>query len=161
MSNACPGKPSRGSVQGPVRSSVEMCAVHLTEVYSPVLFNEHSVQLGMSTWAASEVEDGWNLETKSRRRKCSNELQSARPKVLIANPPCPLFLTLQNHDDEKSSQHDHTSYLLYVNALNRCIVTISSLNIHRTRHHGMNCVLRCSLPSQVFKELKDLCVVGN
>ena len=34
--------------------------------------------------------------------KCSNQLRSARPQVLIASPPCPWFLTLQNHDDGRS-----------------------------------------------------------
>ena len=53
-----------------------------------------------------------------------------------------------------SPQHDHISYLLCDNAVNRCIVvTVSSLNIHRTRLHGMNSVFRSSLLSQVFLEI--------
>ena len=62
----------------------------------------------------------------------------------------------------KSSQHDHNSYLLCASALNSCIVVmiISSSTIHRTRHHGVNNVLRSSLLSHVLLELKDPCVVG-
>ena len=52
---------------------------------------------------AAELETGWNLETKSRRDKCSSELRIARPKVLIASPPCRLFLKLQNHNDGRSN----------------------------------------------------------
>ena len=89
-------------MQGLVRTCLEMCAVDLTEVYSPALFNERSMQLGLSTGVAADLETAWNLETKSRRDKCSNELRSARPKVLIASPPCPMFLTLQNRDDGSS-----------------------------------------------------------
>ena len=85
-------------MQGLERTCLEMCAVDLTEVYSPPLFTERSMQLGLSTGVADDLETGCNLETKSRRDKCNNELRSARPKVLIASPPCPRFLTLQNHD---------------------------------------------------------------
>ena len=69
-----------------------MRAADLTEVYSPGLFDERSMQPGLSTGAAADLETGWNLETKSRSDKCSSELRRARPKVLIASPPCPLFL---------------------------------------------------------------------
>ena len=52
-SNALPGRPSRESVQGLVETYLEMCAVDLTEVYSPALFNERSMQLGLSTGVAA------------------------------------------------------------------------------------------------------------
>ena len=79
-----------------------MRAADLTEVYSPGLFDERSMQPGLSTGAAADLETGWNLETKSRRDKCSSELRRARPKVLIASPPCPLFLKLQNRNGVSS-----------------------------------------------------------
>ena len=60
-------KTSKESVQGLVKTCLEMCAAHLTEVYSPALFNERSMQLGLSTGVAAELETGWNLDTKSRR----------------------------------------------------------------------------------------------
>ena len=60
------------SVQGLVRTCLEMCAVDLTEVYSSALFNERSVQLCLSTGVAADM-GGQNLETKSRPDKCSNE----------------------------------------------------------------------------------------
>ena len=86
-------------MQGLVMTCLEIHAVDLTEVSSPDLLNEHSMQLGLSTGVAADLETGGNLETKSRRDKCSSELRSARPKVLIASQPCPLlFLTSQNHD---------------------------------------------------------------
>ena len=66
------------------------------------IFNERSMQLGLSTGVAADLEMGWNLETKSPRDNCSNELGSARPRVLIASPPCPFFLTLQHHVDGSS-----------------------------------------------------------
>ena len=60
------------------------------------------MQLGLSTGVAAELETGWNLETKSRRDKCSSELRIARPKVLTSSPPCPLFLKLQKRNDWRS-----------------------------------------------------------
>ena len=87
-SNAFPGSLTRESVQGLVRTCLEMCAMGLTEVYSPALFNERSMQLGLSTGVAAELETGWNLQTKSRRDKCISELRIARSKVLRACPPC-------------------------------------------------------------------------
>ena len=78
----------------------------LTEVHTPAVFNERSLQLGLSTGVAADLETSWNLETKSRRDKCSNKLQSARPKVLTEGPSCPLFLKLQNHDDGSSSPRE-------------------------------------------------------
>ena len=44
------------------------------------IFNERSMQLGLSTGVAADLEMGWNLETKSPRDNCSNELGSARPR---------------------------------------------------------------------------------
>ena len=55
-----------------------MCAVDLTEVYQPALFNDRSMQLGLSGGVAAELQTGWNLETKSRRDRCSSELQITR-----------------------------------------------------------------------------------
>ena len=72
--NACPARPSRESVQGLVKTCLEMCAVDLAEVYSPALFNERSMQLGVNTGVAADLETGWNLEIKSRRHKCSSEV---------------------------------------------------------------------------------------
>ena len=131
--NAFPGKPCRESVQGLVRTCLEMCVVDLTEVDSLA-----------STVVAADL--GWNLETTPQRDRCSKDLRSARPKVLIASPSCALFLTSLNHDDGssiplesgrgKSSSHDLISWVLCANAVHRYIVvTISFLNIHRTRHH--------------------------
>ena len=44
-SNAFPARPSRESVQGLVKSCLEMCATDMKEVYSPALFNERSSSL--------------------------------------------------------------------------------------------------------------------
>ena len=41
-----------------------MCTVELTEVYSPALFNERSMQHGLSTGVAAAFETGCDLETK-------------------------------------------------------------------------------------------------
>ena len=80
MSNAFPGRPSRESVQHLVKTCLEMYAVDLLEVYSPALFNERSMQLGlMSTCVAADLETGWDLEAKSRRDKCSSEAQDRKP----------------------------------------------------------------------------------
>ena len=65
-------------------------------------FNKRSMLLGLSTGLAAELQIGWSLETKSRRDKCSSELRIARTKDLIANPPFPLFLKLQNRNDGSS-----------------------------------------------------------
>ena len=79
--------PSSESLHCLVKTCFEMCAVHLIEVYSPAHFNERSMQLSLSTGVAAELETGWNLDTKSRRDKCSSELRTAQSKILMANPP--------------------------------------------------------------------------
>ena len=76
--------------------------MELKEVYSRALFNERSVQLGLNTGVAADLETGWELETKSRRDKCSSELRTVEPKILIASPPCTLFLKLQNRNGGRS-----------------------------------------------------------
>ena len=75
-SNPFPGRPSRESVQGLVKTCLDMRAADLTEVHSPALFNERSMQLGVSTGVAAELQTGWNL--------CSSELRTAKPKILTA-----------------------------------------------------------------------------
>ena len=60
-SNAFPGIPSRESVQGLVKTCLEMC--DLTEVYPLAIFNKRSMQLGLSTGVAAELEIDWNLDT--------------------------------------------------------------------------------------------------
>ena len=95
-------------MQGLVKTCLEMCAVALTEVYSPAIFNEHSMQLCLRTGLAAERETGWNLDTKSRRDKCSSDLRTAKPKNLIANRPCPLFLNANDNNIGKSSQLEST-----------------------------------------------------
>ena len=117
--NAFPGKPCRESVQGLVRTCLEMCVVDLTEVDSLA-----------STVVAADL--GWKLETTPQRDKCSRELR----KVLMASPSCPLFLTSLNHDDGssiplesgrgKSSSHDLNSWVLCANAVHRYIVVTIS-----------------------------------
>ena len=58
------------------------------------------MQLGLCIGVAAELETGWNLDTNSKRDRCSNELRIAN----VRNPPCPLFLKLQNRDTGKSVQ---------------------------------------------------------
>ena len=96
-------------MQGLVRTCLEMCAVDLTEVHSPDLFNEPSMQLALSTEVAADLETGWNMETKSRRDRCSNELRVARPKALIACPPCPLC---KNYRIELEADTRHVAMVL-------------------------------------------------
>ena len=141
-----------------MKTCLDMRAADLTEVYSPALFNERSMQLGVSTGVAAELQTGWNL--------CSSELRTAKPRILTATPPCPLFLKLQNTTIlRKSIQLESAgstvitigSHLIICYArmlLNRCIVVVtSSSNIHRTRRSGMNCVFRSSLSDQTKLEL--------
>ena len=161
-SDAFPGTPSRESVQSLVKTCLDMCAVDLTEVCSPALFNERSMQLGLSTGVAADLETRWNLKTKSRRDRCTSELGTAKPKILTANPPCPLFLDLRKRkignsnkagvNREYSHHNTISSHLCGARVLlNRCIVVItSSSNVHRTRRLGMNSVFRTSLHSKVF-----------
>ena len=171
-SNAFPGWPSRERVQGLVKACLKMYALDLTEVYLPVLFNEGSMQLDMSTRVAAGLETDWNLEPKSRRDKCSSELRIARPKVLIASPPSPLFLKLQNRNDEKSIPLESgekkvvtTRYHLMF-AVRECLE-----QMHRGDHfifeHPSNassrndvCVRKLTAQPNVFLESKDPCVVG-
>ena len=141
-----------------------MCAVDVTEVYSPALFTERSMQLGLGTVAA-DLETGWNLETTSRRDKCSNELRSARPKVLIASPPCPSFLELQNLNAGSSglteSQEKESHYSTITSHI--CAVRECSEQMHRgdQRLRGKNNALKSSWFRKTFSELLDPCVVGT
>ena len=125
----------------------DVCRVASTEVYSPALFNERALKLGLGTGVPADMVTGWNLETKSRRDKCSSLLRSAKPKVSTASPPCPSFLVLpistmgaQVHwmetEERESSQHDHISHCL----------------------HGKNKAFESSLLSQAFSN--DPCVAG-
>ena len=92
-----------------MKTCLEMCAADLTEVYSPALFDERSMQLGVSAGVAAELVTGWNLNTKSRRDKCSSELRLAKTtEILIANPPCPLPWKLQNSNIGRSIQLEST-----------------------------------------------------
>ena len=125
-----PGIPSRASVQGLVDTSLEMCAVDLTEVHPPAIFMERSMQLGLSEGVAAELGTGWNLDTKSRRDKCSSELRTAKPKILIANPPCPSFLKLH-----MTTLGNQTSW-----SPRRTQSSQHYLTIHRTRRPGMRYV---------------------
>ena len=88
-------------MQGLMKICLEVCAVDLSEVYSPALFNE-------SAAVAVELETGCNLDTQSRRNESSNELRTAKPKILIANPSRPLFLKLQNSNIGKSNELEST-----------------------------------------------------
>ena len=87
-SSAFSGIRSRESVQSPVKTCQETCPVDVTEVYSSAPFNERSMKLGLRTGVAVELETDWNLDTQSRRDKYSIELRTAKPKIMIANPPC-------------------------------------------------------------------------
>ena len=102
-STAFPGRPSRESVQGLVRTCLQMRAADLAEVYS---FNV----LGLSTGVAADLETGWNLETNSRRDKCSNELRCARPKVLPASQP----IQLESEERKVITTRSHLIFLVRV-----------------------------------------------
>ena len=50
--------------------------------------------LPLTAEVGTELETGWNLETKSQQ--CNSELRIARPTVLTGSPPCPpLFFVLE------------------------------------------------------------------
>ena len=121
----------------------------LAEVYSPVLFNEYAMQLGLDTRVAAVLATGWNLETKSLQEECSSQLRSERPNVLIASPPCPSLLVLQNFNGGISSPLEsegkrvitETSLLIFVTRerseqMHRGDTSPS--NIHQMRLHGKN-----------------------
>ena len=84
---------------------------------------------------AAELETGWNLDTKSRRDTCSSELRTAKPRILIANPPRPLFLKLHFYNIWKSSQLESTENTVittrsqFIFALREC-----SEQMHRGDH---------------------------
>ena len=79
-------------MQGLVKISLELRAVDLTEVYPPAIFIERSMQLGLSKGVAAELQTCWNLETKSRRAKCSSEPRTAKPEILLRKPTVPNVL---------------------------------------------------------------------
>ena len=66
-------------------------AVDLTDVCSPALFNERSMQPGPSTGVAAHLQTGWILATKSRRDK-----RDAKRKTggLDGKSTVPIFLDL-------------------------------------------------------------------
>ena len=95
-------------MQGLVKTCLETCAVDLTDVYSPALFNERSMQLGLSTGVAVELETGWNLDTNHGGTSAAVSCEVQEPKILISNPPCPLLLKLQSSNIGNSIQLDPT-----------------------------------------------------
>ena len=95
-------------MQGLVKTCLEMCAVDLTEVCSTAFFKEGSMQLGLSIGVAAELETGWNLQTKSRRDKCSSELRNAKTENPDSKPAEPMFLKLHNNNIGKSHQLEFT-----------------------------------------------------
>ena len=148
----------------------DSCAVDLTEVYSRAFVNDRSTQLGLSTEVPADLGTGWDLETKSRRDKCSSELRNARPKVLIASQQCPLFLKSLNRNDgnsiplESGESKVITTRSHLICAVRECFEQMHRGDHftfeHRTRRLGKICVFRSSLHSQVFLESMDPCVAG-
>ena len=80
---------------------------------------------------AAELDIGCNLETKSRRDKCSSELRTAKPKILMANSPCPLFLKVQDSNVGKPNQLESTESTVITI---RSHLTICFEQVHRGDH---------------------------
>ena len=79
------------------------CKVSCKPVWRCVLASSLQRTFNAAWLVAAELETDWNLDTESRRHKRSSELRTARPKILITNPPCPLLLKLQNSNIGKSN----------------------------------------------------------
>ena len=115
-SNAFPGTPGRESVQGLVKTCLEMGAVDLDRSLLALnLFDERSMRLGLSTGVAAEIrnglESGYQNHVKGQMQQC--KLRSATPKILIANPPCPLFLKVPNDNIGISHQLESTENTVF------------------------------------------------
>ena len=85
--------------------------------------------------------------TNSRRDKCSSDLRTAKPKILIQQTPTVLEVTEQQHWEiepagvyREYSHHNHDliSYLLRATALNRCTVVITSSSKHPSNASSWN-----------------------
>ena len=108
MSGAFPEEePTTREVQEIAKICLAMCAVDLSEVYSPARFKERALQLGLSPGLAADLLTGWDLEIESQRKACSKQLANERPRLLIASPPCTAFSVLQNISKHK---RDHEAW---------------------------------------------------
>ena len=67
-----------------LKTCLEMCAMDLTEVHSPTLFNKRSMQLGLTTNVAPELGDGLDLGDQiangvtSATTSCEAQIHRAR-----------------------------------------------------------------------------------
>ena len=77
-------------MQGLVRTCVEMCAVDLTEVYSPALFNERSMLLGLSTEGSCRPADGLDFGDQSTTRQMQQRAAKHKTEVLDRKSTVPM-----------------------------------------------------------------------
>ena len=118
----------------------------------------------------AEQETSGNLDTKPQRDKCSSELRNARPKILKANPPCPLFLKLQNRNIGRSNQLESAestviptrTHLIF--SVRECFEQTLHLrtSIKRVVLKGIvrseaRCAAKCFFQKKIWK---DPCVAG-
>ena len=158
-------------MQGLVKTCLEMCSVDLTEVYSPALFNERSMQLGLNSSGAAELENACNLFTKSGRDKRSSELRIAKPKVLH-RARC--YGQPQKRNIGKSNQLESTESTV-ITTRSRLIFAVRECfeQVYRGDHFVFEhpsiascwnelCVQKFVTQRSVFsfKKLKDPCVAG-
>ena len=138
--------PSRESLQCLVRTDSEMREGAFTEVYAPALCNERSMQLGMSTSGASDgLEFGDQLTTRQMQQRAAKRktegFHSKSTVAIVLDMNRITMIQAQFHWSQKKrqpSQHDHISFMLCANSC--IVVTISCLNLHRTRLQGMKSV---------------------
>ena len=129
------------------RCASMMCTVQLTQVYSPALFNERSMQLGLNTvWLQTLRRAGVVRPNHGVASNCKTESPDSKSTKLQKRNDGS-SIPLVSREKKGKSQHDLISFLC-ATVWNRCIT--SSSNIHRTRHLGMNFVFESSLRSQVL-----------
>ena len=75
------------------KTCLEMCAADLTDIYSPSLFEERAVQLGLSCGPAADLVIGLNLDSEAHRQR------HERPKMLT-------FSVLPDFNNERSIRLD-------------------------------------------------------
>eukprot|EP00972_Heterocapsa_arctica_P069960 10335872-Heterocapsa_arctica.AAC.1 len=81
-------KPSVREAEELVNIVLEMCAIDLSEIYSPERFKNKALQTGLSAGLAEYLLTGWDLSLATERQRCREQLARERPRLLIASPPC-------------------------------------------------------------------------
>ena len=129
------------------------------EVYSPGLFNERSMQLGLSGMAA-ELETGWNFVDQITMWQVQQRASKRSTEGLDSKSTVPLVLVItESWERGKSFQLDHISHLLCVNVFEQTHRGDHFIFEHPSNASSWNeqCIQKLIAQPSVFRIDKPMC----